>query len=130
MNAAVALQQDHRYQTLAAARKANDENKALQQAIGDFNLARMDLNNELAKTERDPVRLSELNTSINDLYAKIMGDETMIEYNEAKEDINDVIKYINAIVTAAVDGEDPLKVEPPAPEGCGPDGCDGCAGCG
>ena len=80
--------------------------------------------------QRDPVRLSELNTSINDLYAKIMGDETMIEYNEAKEDINDVIKYINAIVTAAVDGEDPLKVEPPAPEGCGPDGCDGCAGCG
>ena len=47
--AAVALQTDERYLALAAARKANDEDEALQELIGEFNLARMDLNNEISK---------------------------------------------------------------------------------
>ena len=47
--AAAAMQTDERYLALDAARRANDENKELQDMIGEFNLARMDLNNEITK---------------------------------------------------------------------------------
>ena len=45
--AAVALQTDPRYLALDQARKANDNDENLQNLIGEFNLARMDLNNEI-----------------------------------------------------------------------------------
>ena len=44
--AAAALQTDERYLALAAARKANDEDEALQDMIGEFNLARMDADDD------------------------------------------------------------------------------------
>ena len=47
--AAVALQTDSRYLVLDQTRKANDEDEELQNLIGEFNLARLDLNNESAK---------------------------------------------------------------------------------
>ena len=47
--AAVALQTDPRYLALDQARKANDNDENLQNLIGEFNLARMDLNNEIGK---------------------------------------------------------------------------------
>ena len=43
--AAMALQTDPRYVILDQARKANDKDEELQNLIGEFNLARMDLNN-------------------------------------------------------------------------------------
>ena len=66
--AAAALQTDARYLALDAARKANDADEALQNMIGEFNLARLDLNNEIAKDERDEAKVAELNAKVNQLY--------------------------------------------------------------
>ena len=66
--AAVALQTDPRYLALDQARKANDNDENLQNLIGEFNLARMDLNNEIGKSERDDARITELNEKVNNLY--------------------------------------------------------------
>ena len=60
--AAMALQTDPRYLALDQARKANDKDEELQNLIGEFNLARMDLNNEISKSERSDERIAELNT--------------------------------------------------------------------
>ena len=43
--AAMALQTDSRYLAMDQARKMNDKDEELQNLIGEFNLARMDLNN-------------------------------------------------------------------------------------
>ena len=59
--AAVALQTDSRYLVLDQTRKANDKDEELQNLIGEFNLARMDLNNEIGKSERNDARIAELN---------------------------------------------------------------------
>ena len=59
--AAVALQTDSRYLVLDQTRKANDKDEELQNMIGEFNLARMDLNNEIGKSERNDARIAELN---------------------------------------------------------------------
>ena len=63
--AAMALQTDPRYLVLDQARKANDKDEELQNMIGEFNLARMDLNNEIGKSERNDARIAELNEKGN-----------------------------------------------------------------
>ena len=57
--AAAALQTDPRYLELDAARRENDSDEELQNLIGEFNLARLDLNNESAKTETNAARVAE-----------------------------------------------------------------------
>ena len=99
--AAMALQTDPRYLALDQARKANDKDEELQNMIGEFNLARMDLNNEIGKSERNDARIAELNEKVNNLYAKIMADEGMVAYNEAKRDCENLVNYIDAIINTA-----------------------------
>ncbi|MGD9559878.1 MAG: YlbF family regulator [Oscillospiraceae bacterium] len=130
MQAAKALQQDPAYIELKTAREANDANAGLKDQIDAFNEVRTALNQEIGKGERDGAKVSELNDRINQLYNEIMTDATMVAFNDAKDSMNGLIAYINAIITAAVDGEDPTGVQPPAQGGCGPDGCSGCSGCG
>ena len=103
--AAMALQTDPRYLVLDQARKANDKDEELQNMIGEFNLARMDLNNEIGKSERNDARIAELNEKVNDLYGKIMADEGMVAYNEAKRDCENLVNYIDAIINTAMHGQ-------------------------
>ena len=113
--AAVALQTDNRYLVLDQARKANDKDEELQNLIGEFNLARMDLNNEIGKTERNDARIAELNEKVNSLYGQIMSNEGMVAYNEAKRDCENLVNYIDAIINTAMNGGDPMTVQEPAP---------------
>ena len=121
--AAMALQTDPRYVTLDAARKANDKDETLQNLIGEFNLARMDLNNEIGKTERS----DELNEKVNSLYGQIMGNEGMVAYNEAKRECENLVNYIDAIINTAMNGGDPMTVEEPSASCTG--SCSTCGGC-
>ena len=108
--AAVALQTDSRYLVLDQTRKANDKDEELQNLIGEFNLARMDLNNEIGKSERNDARIAELNEKVNSLYGQIMGNEGMVAYNEAKRDCENLVNYIDAIINTAMNGGDPMTV--------------------
>lgn len=126
--AAKQLQKEQVYLMLDATRKANDEDRELQSYITDFETVRMDLSQELESEERDEALVADLNLQINELYNKIMSNQSMMEYNEAKQDITQTINYINAIITAAVDGEDPMLVEEPV-SSCGSGGCASCSGC-
>lgn len=125
--AAVALQTDERYLALAAARKANDEDEALQEMIGEFNLARMDLNNEISKDERSDERVAALNAKVNDLYGKIMASEGMVAYNAAKAEAEALISHIDAIINTAMNGGDPMTVQEPSASCTG--SCSTCGGC-
>ena len=121
--AAAQLQKEIEYVALDSARKMNDEDEALQELIGDF-----DLNSELSKTSgRDDEKVAALNDKVNRLYNDIMMNDSMQAYNDAKTDFDAVIQYVNAIINTAVNGGDPMTVEQPA-AGCG-GSCASCAGC-
>ena len=123
--AAAAMQTDPRYLALDAARRENDADAELQNLIGEFNLARLDLNNESTKKEPDSARTAELNQRVNDLYTQIMSSEGMVRYNTAKSECEALISHIDAIINTAMNGGDPMTVNPPA------GGCTGsCATCG
>lgn len=123
---ALELQKDERYLVLENARHMNDIDEELQHQIGEFNLARIDLNNEVAKPEKDSARISALNERVQQLYGEIMDNESMQAYNAAKTEMDALMQYINAILVTAANGGDPMTVEEPA--ACGGD-CAGCEGC-
>ena len=126
--AAVAMQTDERYIELDAARRANEADEELQNLIGDFNLARMDLNQELSADERDDERITELNNKINETYAAVMNHPGMKRYNEAKAAAEQLVNHIDAIINTAMNGGDPMTVEAPAAGGCS-GSCSTCGGC-
>ncbi len=92
-------------------------------------MARIDLNSELSKSaeEKDKDRVAMLNTRVNDLYQAIMENESMKAYNEAKQEMEAVMAWVNAIITTAVNGGDPMTVEQPT-GGCS-GSCASCSGC-
>ncbi len=125
--AAAAMQTDPRYLELDAARRENDADQELQGMIGEFNLARLDLNNESAKSETDAARVAELNQRINDLYSQIMASEGMVRYNAAKAECEAMVSYIDAIINTAMNGGDPMTVQ--QPQGSCTGSCSTCGGC-
>ena len=127
MDLGLALQQSESDKVLENARKLNDADEELQKQIGEFNLARMDLNNELSKEERSEDRVNDLNDKIHELYVQIMNNESMVAYNQAKNQMDSLMQYLSDILSAAVNGEDPTKVERSA-GGC-TGSCGSCSGC-
>ena len=111
--AAAAMQTDPRYLELDAARRENDNDQELQGLIGEFNLKRLDLNNESAKPEPDTAHVAELNQQVNDLYTQIMSSEGMVRYNTAKKECEAMVSYIDAIINTAMNGGDPMTVQAP-----------------
>ena len=124
--AAAAMQTDPRLLALTTAQKACDEDQVLQELIGQFNLLRIDLNEEIGKSERDNQKIAELNEKVGKVYNQIMETPAMVTYNEAKTAVEGMINHINAIVNTAVEGGDPMLVEEPS--AC-TGSCSSCSGC-
>ncbi len=128
--AAQQVQNEEAYKKVMQARELNDKDENLQALIGEFNLVRVDLNKEMTNAgDKDQTKINELNQKANDLYTDIMECDSMIEYNEAKDEMEQLISHIQAIIDTAINGGDPFSVtEPPA--GCDSGDCSGCSGCG
>ena len=65
-----AIQKEDSYLKLQIAKQQSDEDKELQEMIGQFNLKRMAINNEATKTDRDDEKLQALNTEMREVYDK------------------------------------------------------------
>ncbi len=122
-----AIQEDEAYITLQMAKTANDNDKDLQDAIGEFNLKRIAISEEMNKKEeeKNSERLAHLDKELRDAYSKIMTNENMMRYNEAKTKVDTMMNQISAILMMAVNGEDPQTADPAACTGS----CSSCAGC-
>ncbi len=114
------------YKRLMAAKEANDNDKELQDGIGKFNLKRLEMNNEMQKPERDDEKLQALNEELQKIYTEVMGNASMMEFNIAKQEMDEIMQKVNAILTMCVNGEDPETCE--IPTGCS-GSCSSCGGC-
>ena len=122
-----AIQADERYLAYVAAKKVNDEDEALQNKIGEFNLIRMSLERELSSEEKSDERVKEYNEKLRTIYGEVMSNESMIAFNEAKTAMDELMNDINLILTMCVNGEDPATCDPHA-AGC-TGSCSTCGGC-
>ena len=122
-----ALQADERYIKMRLAQQHNDEDEALQELIQAFNLKRAQINAEIEKDNRDEETLQVLNREFRGIYGEIMANDSMMAYNEAKQDFDVLLKQITAIIGLCADGEDPDTCDYEA--ACSGD-CSTCGGCG
>lgn len=120
-----ALQNDERYIAMMAARQASDEDEALQEAIGEFNLKCMAISNEAQKEERDDETLRRLNDEFRAVYQKIMENEHMLRYNDAKNEFDALLQQMTGILSLCAEGEDPATCDASS---CGGN-CASCGGC-
>lgn len=122
-----AIQEDERYIKMQSAKEACDNDTALQEAIGAFNLKRLAINNETQKEDKDEAKIKELNEEFGKIYADILRNENMTAYNEAKQVLDALVQRVTGIVTLCADGVDPETADYD-PTACGGD-CSGCSGC-
>ncbi len=122
-----AIQQEESYKNLMAAQEKADADTELQTLIGDFNLKRMAINNEASKKERDQEKLAQLNTEMREAYAKIMSNENMVAYNDAKEAFDMLANRVLAIVQQSCEGADPETADFTQSSCSG--SCSTCGGC-
>ena len=114
-----ALQNDERYIAMMAARQASDEDEALQEAIGEFNLKRMAINNEAAKEDRSEELIEQYNKELREIYGRVMQNEHMAAYQAAKNEFDALMQRVTGVLSMCAEGQDP--------DGCDPDAC-GCTG--
>lgn len=121
-----AIQADERHARLQKATKANDADKALQEKIAKFNELRTDINIEVAKPDKDQDKLAKMDADFKALYREIMSCPAMIEFNEAKQDIDGILNFVNQIIIGSINGENPDEIEENV--ACG-GSCSSCSGC-
>ena len=123
-----AIQADERFKKLVETRRVNDADTELQELIGQFNVARMSIDNELSKEEgeRDEEKIKEFNVTLRQIYGKIMCNDSMMAFNAAKNEFEAVMNKVNGIIELCTQGEDPATCQPA--EGCA-GSCATCGGC-
>ncbi|MCC8022909.1 MAG: YlbF family regulator [Clostridiales bacterium] len=124
------IQADERYVALMAAAAKNDADSGLQDQIGKLNLIMMNYNQEAEKgDDADQKKIGEYNNQYGALYAEIMANENMQQYQQAQTKVEELAKYISQMIGLFLNGEDPATCEVPEDShNCG-DGCSTCAGC-
>ena len=113
-----ALQQDQTYINMSVAEQQCNEDEALQNAIGEFNLKRMAISNEAQKEERDDETLRRLNDEFRAVYQKIMENEHMLRYNDAKNEFDALLQQMTGILSLCAEGEDPATCDASSCGGC------------
>lgn len=125
-----ALQQDERYLSYLSAKEKNDTDGELQNLIGEFNIVRMKYGQQMQKSEDEQNKelMTELDGQMREIYGKIMSNENMNAYNDAKEAMDKLLNSINFIITMAANGEDPMTCPEEQPHSCS-GSCASCGGC-
>ena len=121
------IQKDEKYLNLKIASQINDNDENLQALINEFNLKRVNVSNELSKSEHDDEKIKLLNEELQKCYNKIMKNENMLNYNRAKADFDELMRRINAIIVGCANGDDPRMVD--VTKTCCAEDCSGCSGC-
>mgnify|MGYP001080102088 CR=1 FL=1 len=91
-----AIQADERYIDYVNAKSRNDEDKELQELIGEFNLIRQNVAFESGKPEeeQDKEKLAELNNKMRTAYDAVMANENMALFTVAKQGMDALMNFI------------------------------------
>lgn len=121
-----ALQADERYKAYMTAKDNNDNDQELQKLIGDFNIIRMNINQEMSSPEKDEEKVKQLDQDMRSLYAQIMSRDGMVKFNEAQTALEQLVSDVQQIITMCANGEDPDTCQ--ISHGCS-GSCSSCSGC-
>ena len=122
-----AIQNNELYKRMHEVKQKVDNDANIQNLIGDFNLKKIAINNEMNNTEHDEEKVKKLNEEMRNAYTNIMEHPDMIEYNKTQNEMNELLQRINAIIVQSAQGEDPETTDF-VQSSCG-GSCGSCGGC-
>ncbi len=123
---AAEIQNTEVYKDFLKAKEICDNNEELQGLIGKFNLIKLNIDNEIAKESIDNEKLKSYNTELQSVYDEIMRSEIMTAYNEANSKLTKLLGQFDALINAAVNGEDVFTFDV---ESACSGNCSSCGGC-
>lgn len=119
------IQQENAYKSMMLAHANNDDDAALQELIGKFNLIKVELNQAMTAENPEQEKLTKLDRELKETYQEIMNNENMKAFSLAKEEMDLLMRKVNTIISAAINGENPDEVNVDACSGS----CSTCGGC-
>lgn len=119
------IQQENAYKSMMLAHANNDDDPELQELIGKFNLIKVELNQAMTEEKPEQEKLTRLDRELKETYQQIMDNENMKAFSIAKEEMDLLMRKINTIISAAINGENPDEVNVDACSGS----CSTCGGC-
>ena len=126
-NLGLEIQKDERFLEFAKAKLAVDNNEQLQKNIGEFNILRMSMEQEMSAEKQDEEKIKKINDDLRNIYSQVMSSKEMLDFNTAKAAIDTMLNDINSMIIQCVEGADPSAVEPEKHSCSG--SCDSCGGC-
>ncbi len=121
------LQKDERFIAYAKAKLAIEDNKEINDMIGEFNLIRMNMEKMQTAEKTDTEKLTEESNKLRELYSKIMENKDMLAFNEAKAAFDVLMNEVVGILQMSAEGADPATCTMPE-SGCNGN-CSSCGGC-
>lgn len=115
-----AIKQDDRTQRFQKAKEAYDNDTKLVNAVKEYNVQKMALNEQLKSQTPDDAVTDAIQRRIEEIYAEILASPIMQEYSQAEKDLNDFINLVNMTISCAITGED---------MGCTEEKCKTCGRC-
>lgn len=114
-----AIKADQRTARFQKAKQAYDADQKLVDAVKEYNVQKMALNEHLKTESRDEAVTDAIQRRIEEICEEICASPVMIEYNQAEKELNDFISLVNMAISCAISGED---------MGCTEEKCKTCSG--
>ena len=124
-----AIQADERYTMLMAAKEANDKDDALNALIGKLNLIQMSYQHE-AEGEANEEKMNAYDKEFREVYTEVMANANMRNYEEARQEVDNMMNYVMQLLSMVVNGEDPETCDPAKMQSECSGSCSTCGGCG
>lgn len=124
-----AIQEDEAYIKMRTSEQVSEDDNELQELIEEYNIKRFEINAEAAKADRDDEKMQQLNREMRGLYAKVMSNDHMKEYNAAKQEFDAKLQKVLMIIQNCAMGDDPETADIGTASGC-TGSCSTCGGCG
>ena len=106
-----AIQKDERYLKLQKCIDENEADTALNERMAKIQLLQAAYQKE-SEGEGNEEKLQQFEKEFNQLYAEIMQNENMKNYEKSRAEIDEMMNYVIEILTLCVNGEDPDTCEP------------------
>ena len=106
-----AIQKDEAYINFHKAKETNDSDDELNALIDKIQLIHMSYQHEANKDDANEDKLAAYDKEFSEVYQQVMGNSNMKAFEQAKAELDAMMKQITGILTLCAHGEDPATCE-------------------
>ena len=120
-----AIQKEEAYINFHKAKEVNESDDELNALIDKIQLIHMSYQHEASKDDANEDKLAAYDKEFTEVYQQVMANPNMKAYEQAKAELDALMKQITGILTLCANGEDPETCE--YQESCSGN-CSSCSG--